>query len=126
MTTVTVQFMSDALWREVTYTALLPDVASAGRGPYPVLLQLHGGNQSHTSWLRYSRLAQLVADLPMIVVLPDGAQSRWANGRTPFEAYEDFLVDELPRHLRQPSTPPTGRGQLAATRWAASARCGSG
>lgn len=101
MATVTVQFMSEALWREVTYTALLPDSAAVGPGPYPVLLQLHGGNQSHTSWLRFSRLAQHAADLPMIVVLPDGAQTRWANGRTPFEAYEDFLVDELPRHLRQ-------------------------
>ena len=69
MTTVTVQFMSGALWREVTYTALLPNVAAVGPGPYPVLLQLHGGNQSHTSWLRYSRLADHISRRRLTTVL---------------------------------------------------------
>lgn len=100
MAVATVQFMSDALWREVTYTALVPDAHSVGPGPYPVLMQLHGGNQNYSSWLHYSTLRALVAELPLIVVLPDGAQSRWANGGTPFTAYEDFLVHELPNHIR--------------------------
>jgi S-formylglutathione hydrolase FrmB len=101
MTVATVQFMSNALWREVTYSVLIPDPEVAGSGPYPVLLQLHGGNQNYSSWLHYSTLRAQVRDLPLIVVLPDGAQSRWANGGTPFTAYEDFLVQELPRHIRQ-------------------------
>jgi putative tributyrin esterase len=101
MTVATVQFMSDALWREVTYTVLLPNAALVGAGPYPVLYQLHGGNQNHTSWLHYSNLRSYVSDLPLIVILPDGAQSRWANGGTPFTAYEDFLIQELPTHIRQ-------------------------
>lgn len=100
MSVATVQFMSETLWREVTYTALLPNTEVVGAGPYPVLLQLHGGNQSHTSWLHHSRLRALTDDLPLIVVLPDGAQSRWANGGAPFTAYEDFLIQELPEHLR--------------------------
>jgi putative tributyrin esterase len=98
MTIAMVQLMSDTLWREVTYTALLPD-ADAGPGPYPVLYLLHGGNQSHTSWLLNSRLVRLTRSLPLLVVLPDGAQSRWANGGTPFTRYEDFLVDELAAHV---------------------------
>src|SRR5262245_43913933 len=77
MTVATVQFMSDALWREVTYTALVPDTDVASSGPYPVLLLLHGGNQNYSSWLHYSTLRARVADLPLLVVLPDGAQSRW-------------------------------------------------
>lgn len=107
MAIATVQFMSDALWREVTYTALLPDPAVAGPGPYPVLYQLHGGNQSHTAWLHHSSLRRYVAELPLIVILPDGAQSRWANGGTPFSAYEDFLIQELPAHIRH-TFPATG------------------
>src|SRR5215216_3804777 len=101
MAVATVQFMSGTLWREVTYTALVPDPNHVGPGPYPVLLQLHGGNQNYSSWLRYSTLRAQVAELPLIVVLPDGAQSRWANGGTPFTAYEDFLVRELPAHIRR-------------------------
>lgn len=101
MTIATVEFMSDALWRRVTYTVLLPDEEQAGSGPYPVLYQLHGGNQSHTDWLIYSNLARYTQELPLLVVLPDGAQSRWANGGTPFTHYEEFLVEELAAHVRR-------------------------
>jgi putative tributyrin esterase len=100
VTIATIQFMSDALWRQVTYTALLPDETVVGPGPYPVVYQLHGGNQNHTTWLHASKLLHYVHELPMIVILPDGAQSRWANGGTPFTAYEDFLIEELSRHVR--------------------------
>jgi putative tributyrin esterase len=100
MTTATIQFMSQALWRQVTYTALLPDETVVGPGPYPVLYQLHGGNQNHTAWLHSSNLLHYTRELPFIVLLPDGAQSRWANGGPPFSAYEDFLIEELSQHVQ--------------------------
>src|SRR5262245_32405300 len=93
--------MSEALWRQVTYTAFLPDAKAAGPGPYTVLYQLHGGNQNHTAWLYFSSLARYAQDLPLIIILPDGAQSRWANGGPPFTHYEDFLMEELADHVRQ-------------------------
>jgi len=111
MTIATVQFMSEALWREVTYTALLPDAAVVGPGPYPVLYQLHGGNQCHTSWLHFSNLIHYTRGLPLIVILPDGAQSRWANGGPPFTAYEDFLMEDLADHIRD--TFPATNGKWA-------------
>ena len=101
MDIATIEFMSDALWRQVTYTVLLPNPKVVGPGPYTVLYQLHGGNQNHGSWLHFSRLAYYVKDLPFIVILPDGAESRWANGGTPFTHYEDFLVHELAEHVKQ-------------------------
>lgn len=101
MAIATVQFMSQALWRMVTYTALLPEGEAIGAGPFPVLYQLHGGNEDHTAWLHQAALARRVRDLPLIVVLPAGAQSRWANGGAPFENYEDFLVHELSAHIRR-------------------------
>ena len=109
MAIATVQFMSQALWREVTYTALLPDEAVVGSGPYPVLYQLHGGNQNHTAWLHDSNLLRYTRDLAFIVILPDGAQSRWANGGAPFTAYEDFLVEELSQHVRHTFPATSGR-----------------
>jgi putative tributyrin esterase len=111
VTIATVQFMSQALWREVTYTALLPNEAVVGPGPYPVLYQLHGGNQNHTAWLYNSNLLRYTCELAFIVILPDGAQSRWANGDTPFTAYEDFLVNELSEHIRH--TFPATNGKWA-------------
>jgi putative tributyrin esterase len=99
MSIATVQFMSRSLWRLATYTALLPEGEAAGLGPYPVLYQLHGGNEGHTAWLHKSKLAQFVRDLPLIIVLPDGPQSRWANGGQPFTHYEDFLMTDLADHV---------------------------
>jgi S-formylglutathione hydrolase FrmB len=101
--------MSDALWRQVTYTALLPDAKTAGPGPYPVLYQLHGGNQNHVAWLYSSNLARYAEELPFIIVLPDGAQSRWANGGTPFTHYEDFLMQDLADHIRRTFPATTGK-----------------
>lgn len=109
MTIMAVHFVSRVLWQEVTYTALLPDREVAGAGPYPVLFQLHGGNQRHTAWLYFSRLAHYVRELPFIVVLPDGPQSRWANGGLPFNAFEDFLMEELTEHVRHSLPATTGK-----------------
>jgi len=109
MTIATVQFMSEALWREVTYTALLPDAAVVGPGPYPVLYQLHGGNQNHTTWLHASKMMHYARDLPFIVILPDGAHSRWANAGPPFTAYEDFLIEELSQHVRHTFPATSGK-----------------
>jgi S-formylglutathione hydrolase FrmB len=99
MAIATMQFMSKSLWRVTTYTALLPDGDAVGPGPFPVLYQLHGGNQNHRAWLDHTKLAQYVQDLPLIVIMPDGAQSRWANGRQPFARYEDFLIADLAEHV---------------------------
>lgn len=111
MTIATVQFMSQALWRQVIYTALLPDETVVGPGPYVVLYQLHGGNQNHTTWLHSSNLVRYTQHLPLIVILPDGAQSRWTNGGAPFTAYEDFLIEELSQHVCH--TFPVANGKWA-------------
>ena len=109
MTIATVQFMSQALWRQVTYTALLPDETVVGPGPYVVLYQLHGGNPNHTAWLHASNLLHYTQVLPFIVILPDGAQSRWATVGPPFTAYEDFLVEELSQHVRHTFPATSGK-----------------
>ena len=101
MTIATVQFMSTALWRQVTYTVLVPEGEPGSPGPYPVLYQLHGGNENHTAWLTSSNLVHYLHDLPLIAVLPDGPQSRWANGGAPFSHYETFLMEDLAEHVRR-------------------------
>jgi len=92
------QFHSRSLGRHVTYTAILPEVDRHGDGPFPVLYQLHGRSDDHTAWLVRSRLVDHVAPYPLIVVLPDGAVSGWRNAG-PSEKYEDFVTQDLVRHV---------------------------
>jgi putative tributyrin esterase len=93
----TMQFLSPALRRHVTYTALLPE-ATWGPGPFPVLYQLHGATDDHSAWTRFSNLVRHVANEPLIVVMPDGGRGWWMN-LGPRERYEDFVIDDLSRHV---------------------------
>lgn len=98
MNTAVVQMRSRALGRHVSYSAILPDAAEAGPGPYRILYQLHGLSDDHSAWISRSNLARHVAKLPLVVVLPDGGVSFWMN-LSPRERYEDFLMHDLPQHL---------------------------
>jgi S-formylglutathione hydrolase FrmB len=97
-----VQFRSEAMGRQVYYNVLLPE---EGEGPFPVLMQLHGLGDSCDSWIQRSNLSRYVADLPLIVVLPDGASSGYLNwkvsGRLHKNCYEDLLMEDIPNHLRR-------------------------
>jgi putative tributyrin esterase len=93
----TVQFHSRALGRHVTYTAILPE-ARHGDGPFPVLYQLHGRSDDHSAWVVRSRLVDHLAPYPLIAVLPDGGISGWRNAG-PHEKYEDFVTEDLWRHV---------------------------
>ena len=98
MNIATVQMRSRSLGRHVTYSAILPDPAEAGPGPYYVLYQLHGASDDHTAWINRSNLARYVTNLPFLVVMPDGALSFWMNV-SQHERYEDYVMQDLPEHL---------------------------
>lgn len=65
----TIQFHSESLLRQMSYTALIPDKAP---GPFPVLLQLHGYFGNHMDWLTQSNLARYARDYPFLIVMPSG------------------------------------------------------
>ena len=92
-----IQFYSQALGRRTTYNAILPDT---GSGPFPVLLQLHGLYDDHHSWIHKTKLVHYVADMQLIVILPDGATSAYLdwhsnNERLDRQNYETMIVDDL-------------------------------
>lgn len=97
MGVATIQFYSRALGRRTTYTAVLPDT---GAGPFPVLLQLHGLFDDHNSWIQKSKLVHYVADMQMVVLMPDGATSGYLDWQTHDERlnrqhYETMIVEDL-------------------------------
>jgi putative tributyrin esterase len=96
-TIATMQLPSAALERQVTYTVILPE---KGTPPFPVLYQLHGRTDDHRAWIESSNLVRYVAALPLIVVLPDGGTSFYADIH-PLARYQRFMIDELPEHLQR-------------------------
>lgn len=102
MSVLTVRFHSLALGKKTSFNVIHPDV---GEGPFPVLMQLHGYSDDSFSWIYNSNLVRHVADLPLIVVLPDGGTSRYVNmarhERFGLQRYEDLLVNDIPAEVRR-------------------------
>jgi putative tributyrin esterase len=96
-TIATIQFPSASLDRQVTYSVILPE---QGSGPFPVLYQLHGRTDDHRAWLEQSNLVRHAAALPLIIVLPDGETSFYADIH-PLARFERFMVDDLPAHVHR-------------------------
>ncbi|MGI8404540.1 MAG: alpha/beta hydrolase [Thermomicrobiales bacterium] len=100
MSVLTVRFPSEALAKQTSFNVIHPD---RDEGPFRVLMQLHGYSDDSFSWLYNSSLVQHVADLPLIVVLPDGGTSRYLNlpfhERYGLQLYEDLLVKDIPAQV---------------------------
>jgi len=90
----TVEYYSDCLETRTWYTFILPYVSEVGPPPYGVLLMLHGKYGNHDTWMRYSKLAQYAEYLPVMVVMPAGGNSYWAD------PVEKFVMQELMGHVR--------------------------
>lgn len=102
MSVANIRFRSEALGKLTRYNVILPD---KGKGPFPVLLQLHGLSDDCDAWLERSNLVRHVADLPLIVVLPDGGTSAYLNwkdaGRLGRQNYEDLIINDIAGHLKR-------------------------
>ncbi len=67
---------------------------------YPVLYLLHGAWDDYTSWTRETDVAELTADLDLLVVMPDAREEGWYSdwwneGEGGVPAWETFHLDEL-------------------------------
>jgi S-formylglutathione hydrolase FrmB len=104
MAIVEVEFRSEALGHDVSYSMILPEV---GTGPYPVLIQLHGLGDNHRAWIEKSMLAIHVRDLPLAVVMPGTGTDSYINWRSAERLHQHFyetyiakdLVDHVKRHF---------------------------
>jgi S-formylglutathione hydrolase FrmB len=85
------QFYSAALQKQTAAYVILPE---AGTGPFPVLYLLHGLSDNHTIWLRRTSIERYVANLPLIVVMPDGGRGFYADAEQGF-AYGKAIGTEL-------------------------------
>lgn len=91
---LTLRDHSRVLGRDKRCNVLLP-AAYRETGPgLPVLYLLHGYGGGRNTWLTNTSLADLVAGLELIVVVPESGR-RWFVNDHAGQRYEDHLVEEL-------------------------------
>lgn len=86
---------SKALGKFVPTTVVLPKGYWQSSQRYPVLYLLHGAFGKHTDWFLNSGLAAYVADLPLIVVLPDAQGDSFYQNSPRFGNYQTYFEQEL-------------------------------
>jgi S-formylglutathione hydrolase FrmB len=91
MAILELRFSSRILGREVAMNAIVPD---AGDGPFATFYLLHGMFDDYTGWMRRTRVEWYVRDLPLIVVMPDGQRSMYANANEG-PRFHDHIVEEV-------------------------------
>ncbi len=88
-----VKFFGVSLGKACGMNVILPEKHA---GPFGVLYLLHGLSDDHTIWCRRTSIERYVAELPLIVVMPDGHRSFYCNDPRPGGcAYEDHIVRDV-------------------------------
>ena len=73
MAFATLHFQSLTLAKACSMTVIVPE-CPVGTPPFPVCSLLHGLSDDHTRWARRTSIERHVADLPLLVVMPDGGR----------------------------------------------------
>ena len=106
---------SQALGKFVPTTLLLPKGYWQSSQRYPVLYLLHGAFGKHTDWFKNSGLAAYIANLPLIVVLPDAQGDSFYQNSPRFGNYQTYFEKELmPEIDHSFRTIPTRDGRAIA------------
>lgn len=95
MSVLSLQWSSSLLGKQTTTHVFFPD---NGSPPFPTLYLLHGLGDDSASWLRNSKLSLYLANMPLIVVMPDGYRSFYTDHESGF-AYAQHIGQELPAHI---------------------------
>jgi putative tributyrin esterase len=97
----TVRITSPSLGNsEYAFAVLLPDGYDQSTKRYPVLFLLHGGGQTHTAFPSRAWFTKEAAAREMIVVLPNGGRSFFANAvGLPDARYEDLIARDLVEYV---------------------------
>ncbi len=98
----TVAFRSQSLNMPVEIEVLIPQCgykSLSQSDSFKVILLLHGANNDRTEWLLKSQIADMVKELPVLVVMPSGKNSFYVNTWNGYR-YMDYIAEELPEFIR--------------------------
>ena len=89
-------FQSRSLGREMKYRIVLPSDYQTSSRRYPVLYLLHGLTGHYEDWESRTHLDDYLAGLPLIVAMPEGGDSWYANSASqPAEKWEDYIIKDF-------------------------------
>ena len=113
MAVCSISFKGEALGQCSNLDVIVPDNTP---GPFGAVYLLHGLSDNQTIWNRHVPIADLVGDLPLIVVMPDGGKSFYCNNPSPGGGqYEDHIVQDVIGFVdRTFPTVPERRGRILA------------
>jgi enterochelin esterase-like enzyme len=95
-------FHSKILNKDVKYSIYLPPDYETSQRSYPALYLLHGFSDDETGWIQFGE-ANIIADQaiknntapPMIIIMPDGGVTWYANDYKGKENWSDMFIQEL-------------------------------
>ena len=86
------KYFSKSLEKAIAADILLPEKAL--QPPFATLYLLHGLSDDHTIWQRRTSIERYVADLPLIVVMPDGGRGFYSDAQQGM-AWESAIIKDL-------------------------------
>src|SRR5579862_5893949 len=88
-----IHFWSNSLTKMTAVNVIVPE---GQKGPFPVFYLLHGLSDDYSAWCRRTSIERYVADLPLIVVMPDGGRGFYCDAiENPRQNYESAIVKDL-------------------------------
>lgn len=102
------EIFSDALGKCCAFNAIVPQkvqnqigmTSSGGRATYPVLYLLHGLSDNHTIWHRRTSIERYAAEYNVVIIMPDGGRSFYADMKNGAGKYWTFVSEELPEIVK--------------------------
>jgi len=107
MATIQVSYMSQALWRNVPLTVILPADKADVKGnllplkKYKTLYLLHGLHGCSLDWLTGTRIKRWAQDRDLAVVMPSGDNSFYVDRPESNNRYAEFVGRELVEMTRR-------------------------
>lgn len=96
MAIINIKFESKVLGKETGINVVVPE--KSYEGPYKCLYLLHGLGDDEGTWLQRSGIAKYAEKYGIVVVMPTGEQSFYANMKKGYDYY-DYVALELPRFI---------------------------
>lgn len=103
-----VTYFSNAIARFTQFTMVIPndtpvqmqEMADSYKRPMKTLMLLHGYNGCSTDWMYGSSVQDMSMKYNMAIIMPNGENSFYLNGKGSGKAYETYVGEELIGYIR--------------------------